>query len=325
MTILVLVAGHRELRIYGADGTWVRTIGRDGDGPGEMRSPGGVFVSGDSIFVIDNQLSRVTAISTHGDPLGVWAFPTLEAIGRIQPGQRLDDGRWIGWGGIRFANGEMPATGLSRQPVTYWLFPAHLPPVADTILTTPGTEQHLNINTGADGQVVSATVHMPPLARSAPMAADQDRFIWGDNAHRELRVTTLSGALTTILRWDAPVIPVDEPLVARMKVAALARIGDNERARDRIAALYAIPSPAPEVPYFSGIHLDPNGAIWVREYQLTTSDSVRFRIFQRDGQFLGSLALPVRTTVHDIGRDQILTVWQDDDDLEHVRVYRIAK
>ena len=47
--------------------------------------------------------------------------------------------------------------------------------------------------------------------------------------------------------------------------------------------------------------------------------------FKHGNATVGGSSAVDRTTVHEIGRDRILTVWQDDDDLERVRVYRIVK
>ena len=58
--ILVLVAGHRELRIYGADGTWVRTIGRDGDRPGKCGHP--------VVYSYPGIPSLSSTTSSHGSP-----------------------------------------------------------------------------------------------------------------------------------------------------------------------------------------------------------------------------------------------------------------
>jgi hypothetical protein len=52
---------------------------------------------------------------------------------------------------------------------------------------------------------------------------------------------------------------------------------------------------------------------------------VQFRIFRADGQYLGRRVLPARHRVLEIGHDRILTVWQDADDLEYVRVYRLDR
>ncbi|MDZ4673353.1 MAG: 6-bladed beta-propeller [Gemmatimonadota bacterium] len=323
--LVVLVAGHRQLRIFDSQGAWVRTIGRDGDGPGELRSAGGLQVAGDTIFVADNQLSRITAFSTTGEALTSWPYPTTEANGRLFPGDRMADGSWLGWAGLRFdASGSIPG-GTTRNPVLYFRIPADLAQAPESILTTPGTEQSIKVSNGEGGAITGISVWTPPLGRGAPVTAVTGRLIWGDNTFPEVRVHGMDGAPQMLLRWGAPAIPVDAALIERIKAAALLRAGEDPRARERVESQYSIPSPAPEVPYFSAINLDVEGNFWVREYQVIPSDSVRFQVFHADGQWLGSLALAARHTVQQFASDRLVTTWQDADDIEHVRVYRIVK
>jgi hypothetical protein len=79
------------------------------------------------------------------------------------------------------------------------------------------------------------------------------------------------------------------------------------------------------LPYFSGLHRDAEGGVWVREFAPLPTDSVRFRVFDNTGQWLGSTVLPPRSNVLDIGRTRLLVSWQDDDDLEYLRVYRLMR
>lgn len=323
--LVVLVAGHRQMRIFDSQGAWVRTIGRDGDGPGELRSAGGLQVGGDTIFVADNQLSRITAFDTTGTVLTSWPYPTTEEFGRLFPGDRMADGSWLAWAGLRLdASGEIPS-GTTRNPVMYFRVPADPAQTPDSILTTPGTEQSIKVLNDASGAVSAISVWTPPLGRGAPVTAAAGHVVWGDNSFPEVRVHDTNGTLRMLLRWRAPAIPVDAALIARIKAAALLLAGENPRARDRVESQYSIPSPASEVPYFSAINLDPDGNFWVREYQVIPTDSVRFQVFHADGQWLGSLALSARHTVQQFASDRLVTTWLDADDVEHLRVYRLVK
>jgi hypothetical protein len=327
--IAVLVSSTREIRFFSAEGEWLRTAGRDGEGPGEMRGPAGLTRAGDTLFVPDVQLGRLSAFSTSGAFLASWPFLTTEASGRIFPNHRLADGSWIG--SSQFFGGssmQMPSEGLSRPNIRFFHLSADLATLLDTVATTAGAEMVMTSSTSGgsgDGMRRMFMFSQPPLGRSAPAMAAGDRFLWGDNASPELRIHAPDGTLRTILRWEGPAIPVDAALIERVKQEAIDRSDGSEAAVQRIEARYATPSPAPVVPWFNGIHVDSEGAIWVREYAPLLADSVRFRIFHTDGQLLGQRAFPPRTTVLEIGREHILTVWQDDDDLEYVRVYRLKR
>jgi hypothetical protein len=324
--IAVLVSSTREIRFYSPAGEWLRSAGRDGDGPGELRGVRELIRSGDTLYVPDVGLGRLNAFSTSGAFLTSWPYLTTEANGRIFPNFRLADGSWIGstqmFGG---SARQMPEEGLSRPPMRAFRLSADLSTLLDTVATTAGTELVLITMSSGDASRRMAMIGPPQLGRSAPMMAAGERFLWGDNAFPELRIHAPDGTLRTIVRWEAPAIPVDAALIERMKQEAIDRSDGSEAVVQRIESRYAIPSPAPVVPWFNGIHLDSEGAIWLREYAPLLTDSVRFRIFHTDGQLLGQRALPPRTTVLEIGREHLLTMWQDDDDLEYLRVYRLRR
>jgi hypothetical protein len=196
----------------------------------------------------------------------------------------------------------------------------------DTITEAPGRELVVTRVGGTDDVRAMVESALPaPLGRFSPVTATTDRFVWGDNSAPEVRFHAVDGSLRRILRWSAPAIPVDAALLARVKQAALAQGEGDDAARRFIESQYAQPSPAPVVPYFSDLRFDASGALWVQEYTLSPGDSVHFRIFRSDGQYLGRRSLPPRHRVLEIGYDRILTVWQDAEDLEYLRVYRVDR
>jgi hypothetical protein len=319
--VIVLVAGHHQLRIYSPEGDWVRSIGREGDGPGEMRADfiNYLTLARDTIFLADLRLSRISAFTATGDFLASWPIPVIDPAGRIPPSRRLADGRWLGSGLTTFTPGSVTA-GLNRAPITWYRIAADFSRVEGTVAVVTGTERLITITTDGGMGITSLAI-----SRSSPTTAGSDFLMAGDNTHPEIRSYRPDGTLSTILRWDAPAIPVDAALLERMKQAALRQADGDERGIESVEARFRNTPPAEVVPYFSGLHLDSDENIWVREFNTLPTDSTRFRVFHRDGQFLGQLALPPNLTVLDIASDRILTVWQDDDDLEYVRVYQIHR
>lgn len=325
--VVVVASASREIRVFDADGQWVRTIGRDGEGPGELRGPGMMTRAGDTLYVPDGQLGRLNAFLTDGTFLGSWRYPSVEGSGRLAPTHRLADGSWIASGSVLFGGG-MPPEGLIRPPIKYFHLSADLTAVLDSTFEAPGDEVvMMRTTSSAGGSGVRTMVFFapPPLGRSFAATAAGTTITWGDNAAPELRTLAPDGTLQRILRWHAPAVPVDAQVLDRAKRAALARAEGNEVARQRIEDQFALPSPAPVVPFFSSIRHDTEGALWVQEYLIVSTDTVQFRIFDGDGQYLGRRTLPPRHRILEIGRDHLLTIWQDDDDLEYVRVYRVRR
>ncbi len=72
-TIYVLDSQGPELRAYGADGRYLRTIGRPGEGPGELKAPGAIALLSDQRLVVrDPGNGRIQAYGPDGAPAGAW-------------------------------------------------------------------------------------------------------------------------------------------------------------------------------------------------------------------------------------------------------------
>jgi hypothetical protein len=68
------------VHVVGSDGRFVRTIGREGQGPGEFRRPGSLVVWRDTLGVLDRGNNRLQLLSLDGEPL------VTHAIGGPNPG-----------------------------------------------------------------------------------------------------------------------------------------------------------------------------------------------------------------------------------------------
>jgi hypothetical protein len=83
---LVIVTDRIEanVRIFGADGRQIRTLGRKGDGPAEFRAPLSVVLlpAGDRIAVLDGQRMRVSVWSIDGEELTSWV-PRMVLAGSL--------------------------------------------------------------------------------------------------------------------------------------------------------------------------------------------------------------------------------------------------
>ncbi|HRP07744.1 MAG TPA: 6-bladed beta-propeller, partial [Gemmatimonadales bacterium] len=88
--IVVLDRRPAVLRVFSADGGFLRTIGREGSGPGEYLDFGELTIVGDTLVVNDRQNSRLVLFNIDGTHLrtfpaertGMW--PVATSDGRIQ-------------------------------------------------------------------------------------------------------------------------------------------------------------------------------------------------------------------------------------------------
>ncbi|MBM4131205.1 hypothetical protein FJ250_09285 [bacterium] len=74
---LVLDTRLSEVKVLGPDGALVRTLAREGDGPGEVRRPGDMFIAGDgSVCLLQGFPGRVVKVKADGTPAGEAKYGT---------------------------------------------------------------------------------------------------------------------------------------------------------------------------------------------------------------------------------------------------------
>ena len=71
-----------EVKVFSKSGGFLRTIGREGEGPGEFRRPGDVFFDPDgNLGVVQTQPSRVVMFKPDGTPAAPFNLPSPESGG----------------------------------------------------------------------------------------------------------------------------------------------------------------------------------------------------------------------------------------------------
>ena len=300
----VIIADDKTpiLRLYDARGTFVRDIGRSGEGPGEYRSMGGVRALPDGrILLWDNRIQRLTYYTAAGAviksvrvPSGLFAADLFQvdsagfAYVRAVTGAVANDGNWLfGW--------------IRVSPEGH---------VVDTI-AVPRDERP------ADTFVLSgASGYDRPFSRAyVSTMSSQGLLLFGENTTYAFELRRSGKPVTRIERaYSAVLIVGDE----RREWEAWSRyFTDMQRTpltNSQVAPsapvrvkVYVIPR---EKPAFSELHSDTDGRIWVRRYVAAISrpgderkpgdkrprrvwkEQPTFDVFESSGRFLASVTLP---------------------------------
>jgi hypothetical protein len=72
--------------------------------------------------------------------------------------------------------------------------------------------------------------------------------------------------------------------------------------------------------------IDPDGNVWVAEYRQTGDPGpTPYDVFSSAGIWLGSVPVPQNFRPTQIGQNHLVGVWEDDLEVEQVRVYELIK
>jgi hypothetical protein len=322
--IAVANQGSNTIRFFDARGRFVGHAGRKGQGPGEFQQILGMWrLSGDTLAVGDlGEVEYFTAAGKHvrrGASRG-----TGDTY--IYPGAFFPSGDYLGldWNDFdRNAPATNTVSTLSLVRVsatgaradTLGRFPARV--------GSPMTQVHF----APQGQV-----------------AISGRRIWyGFSQRYEILRLNSAGAVETIIRRDVAALPVTESIKEEFRQFVLNGTGEDGRpwpaaARPRLEASLARARFAERLPVTSTLRGDANGNLWIRNYDyreafrqsgpvrvLTIRVPSRWDVFNDRGTWLCTVELPASFTPLDIGADYIAGLWRDDDEVEHVRVYRLSK
>jgi len=81
----------------------------------------------------------------------------------------------------------------------------------------------------------------------------------------------------------------------------------------------------PTMPAYSALVVDAGGNVWLQHYEPVPGESARWTVFDSAGVMLGSVRMPSRFLVHQIGEDFVLGRWRDASDVEQVLLYELIK
>jgi hypothetical protein len=312
--ILVVNGGTSQLRFYDSAGVFLRSVGREGEGPGEYAMIGGVARSGeDSLIVSDFGNDRLAMLDVRGQ---------FGRTFKMQPAPGAGHGFLVGPFDDRSLLAQAnpvtaydPPQGGSRGSVVYSRYdPAG--EVVDTLRTRPGSEMY---GGELDGRPMVSGM---PFGRRGIVAVGGDRWIYGSSDAWEIEVYSMQGDLLRLIRLATPNRAITDEIAEAYRTRLLegsSRIPESLRR-------WRANMPLPEtMPAYMSFLVDDLGNLWVREYTQSTEPQ-SWVVFDTVGRFLGHVDLPTESgwPTH-IGADFVLGTWNDEMDVEHVKLYELIK
>jgi hypothetical protein len=313
--IAVACRGTNQIRFFDAGGTYLRAVGREGGGPGEFKIMFSMWRMGpDSLAVFEYGNARVSVLGDDGGFGRTVHFdqvpgrPTPIPVGPFADGSFLGRAHMIGY--------EEPLSeGVHRGTVLFvrWSGVGEL---LDTEVSRPDGERY---HRPLDGRPMMGG---PPFGRQFGVVQSAEGWYYGSADRFEIEYLSPEGELQRIIRRGVDNRPVTPDLRGEWL----------RQARERWARMPApvlewrltMPFPETMPAHESDMATDEDGNLWVPEYKIPT-EQPSWAVFDPDGRFLGIVDTPANGFVTDIGSDFILGVWQDELEVEQVKMYRLIK
>jgi hypothetical protein len=312
--IVVANNASHEIRFFDAAGTHLRSVGREGEGPGEFRGLGLLRVlPGDTIAVHDWNLSRMSYFDSVGTFVRSFAFDVIGVS--PMPIGHFADGGWLAGRSFLFAPGG-DGSDIVQDTVPFLVFDRN-GGLRDSIGTLLQPEFYVRSQAG------NAFAMSLPFGRITETVVVGDRFFAGQNGRFEITRYTVAGTADLVIRLERSPAAITAQDLDRYKAERLAdtRPDFRQQAERNLAEM---PYPS-TFPVFADLAADPDGNLWVLDYPRPGDDRRFWTVFSPEGHALGRVETPPGLQVLDIGRDYVLGVWRDDLDVEHVRLHTLNR
>lgn len=327
-TLHVMDVQAQRVRVFDARGRYLRTIGRPGNGPGEI-GPGNptlLLAGGDTILVADPANQRINVY--------------------------LPDGTFSGSNRLSFADG-IPMrwesrAGVIASQVRRFQFPGQQAPpdsmdtiqrrrangtILDTLLRVPS------------GATISMTGGVPRFRLFSPepwwTLRPDGGVLFGVNDEFRIRVHDSNGELERIFSMPTarePVTESDKTLIKDALARTMQRSGNVPP--QAIQMMISVMDFAPFYPAYTQFVAGPEGSVWVQRVLSPQSVPADMResydpqsdlgapdwdVFDSEGRYLGLVAMPLRFNPLKFVGDHVYGVWRDDVDVQYVLKLRIER
>jgi len=324
-----------RIDVFDQTGLYVRTIGRRGSGPGEFRIISSLGWIGDTLWVADQALRRITLFTRDGALLEVLP-PLVIGSPRTSRGFRIT--ALLGDGSAVLSEAYDYSTYTRIATTGYALIRASLSgEVLDTLRFISIREALMIVATNGGGltQMRQPWTHRDLLAisRSGDQIVVLER---PPGAHEYiLHSLDIDGAIRFSRTVPYEPIPLPQSAVrdwvdARAKELVNRRTFENRRAAQRaiMGRLYR-PRFFPPVPNVSrgagrrALLVGIDGTIWVQRWSRGSQDS--WEVFDHTGAPLAQVHVPDSIVVHEVSADYVWAVEIDAFDVPTIVRYRVDR
>jgi hypothetical protein len=310
-TIVIPLNGSKTIRLFSPAGTFIRSYGRAGSGPGEFRDLTAAWARGDTIEAMDFRLRRITRFLPNGKVDDVTI--TTEQQDLSSSFGPFGDG-WVAAGVAKGDFGRRDSVVLRR-------FDRAGTDLGDLGFVLGMARYRTPVMTGPG-----------PLSPRSVHAVRNDRVYIGETLTPRLQVISPSAAQSKGIAWQ----PASSPSVRtawNSVVDAAVRRAEPSKAVTARQVVEAYPMPD-KVPVFSQILVDAQNYVWVKPYEPRVNSFAlggavgpggRWSVISPDGRVVGTIDVPAQLEPTYITRDAVVGIVRDEFGVESVRVHALRR
>ncbi|HKJ01966.1 MAG TPA: 6-bladed beta-propeller [Longimicrobiales bacterium] len=320
--VYITDAQAQEIRVFDATGTYVRTIGAPGGGPGEFaRGVSGVFLVGDELVVPDLGNARVSRFAPSGDFIASEQIDLAKGVPL-----RLD----------MASNGRLAAQYRNVNPADTLAEPTGDPIV--TLALGGATPDTLGVlPPGQSLQIRGGQARIRQFEPEPIWDADTDgRLLTAMNSDWRFQLWAADGTLSRIITRPfqrKPFTDRDEQVFKEAMLDLFRQQGVPAEAAQNVLGQMQF---ADYYPAFVSLALGPLGSVWVQNFRtgdelvgaegtfnIQDLGSTDWGVFDAEGRYLGVVTFPGKYQPIRAMGDRFYGIARDDLDVQSLKVYRV--
>lgn len=262
-----------EIQVFAPDGEWLRTIGREGEGPGEFRFPGDMFFTpGGHIGVAQQFPGKIIQLTRDGEPLDNFPFGTSEGFVGLSRARASGDGLVVAASTSGFNEGSIDRTA----------YLAKLAPEGDELVRFHEESSRVDF-----AELKFREVDMAGFQRSWAVGKDGRVYASLEWDRYAITVWNPDGSLDRVIHREY------EPTARDDEARKLAAEGINININGRTAEIET----ADVERCIASIQARPDGTLWVRTDRGEDPEAdgrlVTYDVLDADGHFLHQLHVDI--------------------------------